>query len=84
MMTITATSVTGPKATQLTLAATKAFLDVVRTRQLAAEIPAKDRIQLRVVNSADAPELVDPQKQGVAGSRSSRRVDRDTGGRFHA
>ena len=65
LMTITASSVTGPKATQLTLAATKAFLDVVRTRQLANGISAKDRIQLRVVNSSDAPELVDPRSKAL-------------------
>jgi len=65
MMTITGSSVTGPKATQLTLAATKAFLDVVRARQLAAGIPVKDRIQLRVVNSSDPPKLVAPRSKAL-------------------
>ena len=65
MMTITATSSTGPKATELTLGATKAFLDVVHTRQLAAKIPVKDRIQVRVVKSAEAPKLVDPRSKAL-------------------
>ena len=65
MMTITASSVTGPQATQLTLAATNAFLDVVHARQLADRIPVKDRIQLRVVKSSDAPKLVGPRSKAM-------------------
>ncbi len=65
MMTITATSLTGPMATKLTLGATKAFLDVVHTRQLAAKIPVKDRIQVRVVKSSEAPKLVDPRSKAL-------------------
>ncbi len=65
MMTITASSLTGPKATNLTLAATKAFLDVVRARQLAAKIPVKDRIQVRVVRSSEAPTLVNPRSKAL-------------------
>ena len=65
MMTITATSLTGPKATKLTLAATKVFLDVLNARQFAAHIPVRDRIQVRVVKSAEAPRLVDPRSKAV-------------------
>jgi hypothetical protein len=65
MMTVAAKSVTGPKATELTLAATKAFLDVVHARQLAAGIPVKDRIQLRVVKSSETPTLVDPRSKAL-------------------
>jgi hypothetical protein len=65
MMTITASSTTGPKATKLTLAATKAFLEVLHARQLAAKIPVKDRIQVRVVTSSEAPKLVDPRSKAL-------------------
>jgi hypothetical protein len=65
MMTIAATSPAGPKATKLTLAATKAFLDVLNARQRAAKIPVRDRIQVRVVKSAEAPTLVDPRSKTV-------------------
>jgi hypothetical protein len=65
MMTITATSLTGPKSTKLTLAATKAFLEVLNARQLAAKIPVRDRIQVRVVKSAEAPTLVEPRSKAV-------------------
>ena len=65
MMTITASSLTGPKATKLTLAATKVFLDVLNARQLAAHIPVRDRIQVRVVKSAEEPKLVDPRSKAV-------------------
>ena len=65
MMTITGISLTASKATNLTLAATKAFLDVIHTRQLAAKIPVKDRIEARVVKSSDAPQLVDPRSKAL-------------------
>jgi len=65
LMTITATALSGPSATRLTRAATSAFLDVVRSRQLAAKIPVKDRIQLRVVKGADEPKLVKPRSKAL-------------------
>jgi hypothetical protein len=65
MMTITGTSGSGAKATALTVGATKAFLDVVHARQLAAKIPAKDRIQVRVVKSSEAPKLIDPRSKAL-------------------
>ena len=65
MMTITASSITGPKATRLTLGATKAFLAVLDKRQLAAKIPVKDRIQVRVVKSSEAPMLADPRSKAL-------------------
>lgn len=65
MMTITGNSITGPKATKLTLATMRAFLDVVRARQVAAKIPVDDRVQLRVVKSAEAPELVNPRSKAL-------------------
>jgi hypothetical protein len=58
LMTITALSDSGPNATKLTLAATRAFLEVLNARQLAAKIPLKDRVQVRVVKSSEAPKLV--------------------------
>jgi len=65
MMTITASSLSGPKATALTLGATKAFLDVLNARQFAARIPLSDRIQARVVKSSEAPKLVDPRSKAL-------------------
>lgn len=65
MMTITGTATTGPEATKLTLAATRAFLDVLHRRQLAADIPVKDRIQVRIVKSSDAPTLIDPRSKAL-------------------
>jgi hypothetical protein len=65
MMTITATALSGPKATELTKGATKAFLSVVRSRQLAAKIPVKDRIQLRVVKSSGEPTVLEPRSKAL-------------------
>lgn len=65
MMTITGTGLSGATATALTRAATSAFLGVVRSRQLAARIPVKDRIQPRVVKSADEPTLVKPRSKAM-------------------
>jgi hypothetical protein len=65
MMTITGTSLSGPKATRLTVGATKAFLDVLDKRQLAAKIPLRDRIQVRVVKSSEAPKLIDPRSKAL-------------------
>jgi hypothetical protein len=65
MMTITGNSISGPKATKLTLATTQAFLEVVRARQDAADIPLDDRVQLRVVRGSEAPELVDPRSKAL-------------------
>jgi hypothetical protein len=65
LMTITATAPSGAKATKLTRAATSAFLGVVRSRQLAARIPAKDRIQIRVVKSAEEPTLLKPRSKAM-------------------
>ena len=65
MMTISATASTGPKATKLTLGATRAFLDVLNRRQLAAKIPVKDRIQVRVLKRSEAPELIDPRSKAL-------------------
>jgi len=65
MMTLSATGTSAPKATALTLGATKAFLDVLHARQLAANIPVKDRIQVRVVKSAETPTLVSPRSKAL-------------------
>lgn len=65
MMTITGTASTGPKATKLTIGATKAFLDVLNRRQVAAEIPEKDRVEARVLRSSATPTLVAPRKKAV-------------------
>ena len=65
MMTITGTSSTGPKATALTIGATKAFLDVLNRRQLAAKIPERDRIEARVLRSSETPKLVGPRSKAV-------------------
>ena len=65
MMTITGTAFTAPRATELTLGATRAFLDVLNARQLAAKIPVKDRIQVRVVKSSEAPKLINPRSKAL-------------------
>ena len=65
MMTISASSDSGRKATDLTRAATGAFVRYVRDRQAAAKIPINDRIQLRVVQSAEEPTLVKPRSKAL-------------------
>jgi hypothetical protein len=65
MMTISGMSSSGPKATALTIGATKAFLDVLHRRQAAAKIPKGDRIEARVVRGSEAPKLVDPRKKAI-------------------
>jgi hypothetical protein len=65
MMTISGMSSTGPKATALTIGATRAFLDVLHERQFAAKIPRADRIEARVVRQSQTPTLVDPRKKAV-------------------
>ena len=64
MMTITGTCLDRPEGDELTLAATSAF-STSSPRQLAAKIPVKDRIQLRVVKSAEAPKLVNPRSKAL-------------------
>jgi len=65
LMTLSAKATSAAKATTLTLAATRTFLDVVQARQLAAKIPARDRIQVRVVKSSEAPTLISPRSKAL-------------------
>jgi len=65
MLMISATAPTSAEATALTRAATTAFLAEVTTRQSAAKIPVKERIQLRVVKAADEPKLVKPRSKAI-------------------
>jgi hypothetical protein len=65
MMTLTATAPSATKATELTLGATQAFRNYVEVRQAAADIPAKDRIELRVVKGADVPKLAKPRSKAL-------------------
>lgn len=65
MMTLMATAPSAEKATKLTLGATSAFLNYVEARQAAAGIPAKDRIEIRVVKSADVPNLLKPRSKAL-------------------
>jgi hypothetical protein len=65
MMTLSATGPSASKATALTLGATNAFLDVLHARQIAAKIPVKDRIQVRVVKSSETPKLVSPRSKAL-------------------
>jgi hypothetical protein len=65
MMTLMATAPSAQKATELTVGATRAFLNYVETRQAAAGIPAKDRIEIRVVKSAEVPNLLKPRSKAL-------------------
>jgi hypothetical protein len=65
MLTLTAQAPTPAAATKLTRAATKAFVTYVASRQAAANIPLEDRIQLRVVKSADEPTLMKPRSKAL-------------------
>jgi hypothetical protein len=65
MMTLTATAPSSDKATKLTVGATNAFLKYVEERQAAAAIPAKDRIEIRVVKGADVPNLLKPRSKAL-------------------
>jgi hypothetical protein len=65
MMTITGRAKTGLDATRLTRGATSAFVSFVESRQRAAKIPAKDRIQIRVVKSSEAPTLLEPRSKAL-------------------
>jgi hypothetical protein len=65
MMTLTATAPSAAKATKLTLGATSALLNYVEQRQAAAKIPNNDRIEIRVVKSADVPTLVKPRSKAL-------------------
>jgi hypothetical protein len=65
MMTLSAKAASAEKSTKLTLAATQTFLDVVHARQRAAKIPVKDRIQVRVVKSSEAPKLISPRSKAL-------------------
>jgi len=64
-MALTAKAETAGKATKLTLAATRAFLDVLHARQAAAKIQEKDRIQPLVVRSSEAPKLIRPRSKAL-------------------
>ena len=65
MMTLTAIAPTAVKATKRTIGATQAFLHYVEVRQADANIPAEDRIEIRVVKSADVPQLVKPRSKAI-------------------
>ena len=65
MMTIAARARSGTKATNLTRGATTAFVSFVEARQRAAKIPAKERIQIRVVKSSEAPTLLKPRSKAL-------------------
>ena len=64
-MTISATALSGPSATQLTRAATSAFLGHGPVTPARGQDPVKDRIQLRVVKGADEPKLVKPRSKAL-------------------
>ena len=49
----------------MTRGATSAFVGFVATRQLAAKIPVKDRIQLHVVKGSGEPTLVKPRSKAL-------------------
>jgi hypothetical protein len=65
MMTLTASATSPEKATDLTVGATNAFLDVLHARQREAKIPDKDRIDVRVVKQSDEPKLVRPRSKAM-------------------
>lgn len=65
MMTLTAQAPSAAQATKLTRGATNALVEFVESRQAAAKIPAKDRIQLRVVKASDEPALVKPRSKAL-------------------
>jgi hypothetical protein len=65
MLTLTAQAPSPAAATKLTRGATKAFVTYVGSRQAEANIPLEDRIQLRVVKSADEPNLMKPRSKAL-------------------
>jgi hypothetical protein len=65
MLMLTATAPSATKATKLTLSATQAFLKYVAQSQAAADMPAKGRIEIRVVKGADAPKIAKPRSKAL-------------------
>ena len=63
LLQISGTGDTPEAATRLTKAATGTLIDVVATRQRAADIPPSERITLRVVKESGEPELIVPRSK---------------------
>jgi hypothetical protein len=63
VMKITGTGTTPDEATELTIAATNAFVDFLRSRQSEAGIRENDRVQLRVVKRFGEPAVLRPRSK---------------------
>jgi hypothetical protein len=63
LLKLSATAASPGEATRLTLGATAAFINFVRSRQDAAGIPEKQRVELRVVKRSAKPTLVAPRSK---------------------
>jgi hypothetical protein len=51
------------EATRLTLRATDTFIAVAKARQVQAQIPPSQRVELRIVKRDDAPKLIGPRSK---------------------
>jgi hypothetical protein len=63
LIKITAKGNSPEKATRLTVGTTRAFLDVLKRRQIAAKVPVDDRIQVSVLKRSSEPTLAEPRSK---------------------
>lgn len=63
LLKISATGATPARAKSLALATTKQLIGFVTARQVAANIPVEDRVQLRVVKKSGEPILIVPRSK---------------------
>jgi hypothetical protein len=66
LLKVTASGLTPATATTLTKAATDELIAYVKRRQIAANIPERKRVQLRIVQRASEPKLIVPRSKSKA------------------
>jgi hypothetical protein len=66
LLKVTASGRTQERATRLTLAATDALIAYVKSRQIEAAIPKRERVELRIVKRSSEPKLIVPRSKSKA------------------
>jgi hypothetical protein len=66
LLKVTASGLTPAMATRLTKAATDELIAYVKSRQIEAAIPVRERVQLRIVKRSSEPELIVPRSKSKA------------------
>jgi hypothetical protein len=66
LLKVTASGQTPAKATRLTQAATDELISYVKSRQIEAAIPVRERVQLQILKRSSEPEVIVPRSKSKA------------------